>query len=115
MFVASFSEAYPLEALRRKTYDFRAALCRKAPPSPVVVVAVDRRTCARMGPWPWPRASIGLMLLRLHEYGARVIGVEFLYSSEDMNPGLREIREIIRFPVIPASCRKTASPSSSLP
>ncbi|MFO0753934.1 MAG: CHASE2 domain-containing protein [Thermodesulfovibrionales bacterium] len=96
VFVASFFEAPPLETLERTTYDFRAALCRKAPSSPVVVVAVDRESLRQIGPWPWPRASIGLGLLRLHEYGARVIGVELLYSSKDMNPGLQEIREIIR-------------------
>ncbi|MCC6346491.1 MAG: CHASE2 domain-containing protein [Nitrospirales bacterium] len=96
LFVASFFETYPLEALERKTYDLRAALCRKAISSPVVVVAVDRESLRRMGPWPWPRASVGLLLHRLHEYGARVIGVELLYSAKDTNPGLQEIRDIIR-------------------
>lgn len=96
LFVASFFENHPLETLERKAYDLRAAFSRKAPPAPVAVVAIDTESLRRMGPWPWPRAYIGLVLHRLRDYGARVIGVELLYSSKDLNPGLQEVRDIIR-------------------
>ncbi|MEW5744508.1 MAG: CHASE2 domain-containing protein [Nitrospirota bacterium] len=93
---ALFIEWYPLERLEARLYDSRLKLHRINAPSPVVIVGIDEESVRKMGPLPWPRAYIAFMVRRLHEYGAKVIGVDILYSERDYNPGLAAIKDIIR-------------------
>lgn len=44
---------------------------RAAPPQ-VIIVDIDERSLAEIGPWPWPRAVIAQLMLQLRERGARL-------------------------------------------
>ncbi|MBI4691292.1 MAG: CHASE2 domain-containing protein [Nitrospirae bacterium] len=85
---------YPLLALEYKTYDFRARLRQKKVSTPVVVVAIDDLSIANLGRWPWPRAYMAEMIDLLSGYGAKIIGINILYTEPDQNSGLMEIKAI---------------------
>jgi adenylate cyclase len=51
-------------------------------PDDVVVVAVDDRTFSELGfQWPFPRSLHGRVIDRLHEAGAKVIGVDIQFTE----------------------------------
>lgn len=91
-------EWYPLERLESRLYDGRLRLLQTSAPasSPVVIVGIDEESIRHIGPLPWPRAYVAFMIRRLHEYGAKVIGIELLYSQRDFNPALAAIQDIIK-------------------
>jgi adenylate cyclase len=61
-------------------FQFRGAV---APPPDVVIIAVDERALAEVGRWPLPRAKIAAAIDRLHQLGARSIGVDLLLSEPE--------------------------------
>lgn len=87
-------ELYPLQALEYVAYDFMSAFRHKKTSDNVAIVAVDEKSLRSMGGRYLPRASVADMVGRLDRYGARVIGVDFLYSGPEHNPGLDEVKNI---------------------
>ncbi|HEX8949995.1 MAG TPA: CHASE2 domain-containing protein [Dissulfurispiraceae bacterium] len=81
--------------VEQKTYDFKVRLQRKEVPPPVAIVSIDSESIRNIGRWPWPKAYIALAISRIRDSGAKVIGVDILYPERDLNPGLRELRDII--------------------
>ena len=84
-----------LESIELKTFDLRARFdqAQKAPPH-VVIVSIDDDSIAKMGRWPWPRSLIAQMIDFLSKSGARIIGVDILFSEPEKNQGLREIQTL---------------------
>ena len=84
-----------LESIELKTFDLRTRLnqTQKVPPT-VVIVSIDDESIAKMGRWPWPRSVIARMIDLLSKNGARVIGVDILFSEPEKNQGLREIQTL---------------------
>src|SRR5208337_756989 len=78
---ALFVEWYPLEALEYKLYDLRMELQQKMVSSPVVIVKADHAALKQAG--LWPRAYIGLLVRRLHDYQAKVIGIDMLLDEKE--------------------------------
>jgi PAS domain S-box-containing protein len=72
------------EGLEYQLYDwnFRSGQ-RAAPPSEVVIVAVDQPSLKRLGAWPWPRAYHAEVLRQVHKNGAKAIGVDFGFFEPD--------------------------------
>lgn len=95
MLIAYGAEWYPLEMIEYKLYDLRLNLIHTTTTSPVVLVGIDEASIRKLGPWPWPRAYIAVAINRLHEYNARVVGVNILYAQRDLNPGLAAIKDIL--------------------
>lgn len=62
---ASWTDAQIQDLLARR-------LPALAAPQQVVVVDIDERSLAEIGPWPWPRAVIAQIMLQLRERGARL-------------------------------------------
>lgn len=85
---------YPLETLELKTYDLRARAAQPAPSSQVAIVAIDDASIQRIGRWPWPRGYVAEVIGILARQEAKVIGVDILYTEEDLNQGLAEIRTL---------------------
>ncbi len=96
LILAAYAELYPLELIEHKLYDARMELRRETAPPPVTLVLIDRESIKKFGPWPWPRAYIAFAIQRLHAYNARVIGTDILYAQRDLNPGLAEIRDVMK-------------------
>jgi len=86
----------PLEELEYKLYDFGSQVREKDPTSPIVVIAIDDDSINGIGRWPWPRGHIAQMVRYLRQAEAKVIGVDIIYSENDLSQGLLEIRSIIK-------------------
>ena len=93
---ALFFSWAPLEELEYRLYDLGSSLREKTPTSPIVVVAIDDDSIAGVGRWPWPRAYIAQMINYLQQSEAKVIGVDIIYSENDLSQGLLEVRDIIK-------------------
>ena len=63
------------------------------PGSETVIVAVDEKSLDQIGRWPWSRDIQARLVRSLTEYGVRVIGLDFVFSEPETNPGLARIRE----------------------
>lgn len=90
-YLADFSA---LKILELKTYDWRAQLKTDDPPGEVVIVAIDNESISRIGRWPWPRSVAAELLVKLNAAGPRVIGLNVLFSEQEQNPGLAEIKDL---------------------
>ena len=65
-------------------FDFWQSLRGTGRPSPqVVIVAVDEKSIARLGPPAWPRSEFVPLVGRLAKAGARVIGFDFTFGALD--------------------------------
>ena len=89
-----FLEWDPLRLLEYKAYDSMIKLRQRKASSPVVIVTIDDVSIASIGRWPWPRVYIAEMIGLLSGYGAKIIGVNILYTEPDLNSGLIEIRAL---------------------
>jgi adenylate cyclase len=57
------------------------------PATPVRIAAVDERSLAALGQWPWPRNRLAQLVDRLREMGAAAIGFDFVFAEPDrLNP-----------------------------
>jgi adenylate cyclase len=46
-----------------------------------VVVGIDQRSIAAIGPWPWPRSKQGELIAKLSTLGAHTIAVDVVYGA----------------------------------
>lgn len=60
-------------------YDATLRLRSRAPSAEVIIVAIDDRALAEIGPWPWPRRHHAALLDRLTAAGARAVGYDVLF------------------------------------
>jgi CHASE2 domain-containing sensor protein len=71
-----------LEAAENRTFDQRLALRDAAPPSDIVVVAIDDVTFSELQKqWPFPRSLHGRAIDRLHRAGAREIVYDVQFTE----------------------------------
>ncbi len=93
--LASISFGY-LDSIEYKFYDFRAKFREDTAqkPSEVAIVAIDDNSLAQLGRWPWPRSRVGAMVEKLNGYGAKVIGLNILFSEPDRNAGIAALDKL---------------------
>jgi len=91
-----YTEWAPMQSLENKIYDSFSNLRDRVSNSPIVIVGIDDESIANIGRWPWPRRYIAHIINLLHRYEAKVIGVDIIYSENDFNQGLLELRDIIK-------------------
>jgi adenylate cyclase len=79
-----------LKNLEGQLYDLHFFL-RGARPADdgVVIVAVDEKSLARVGRWPWPRSRMADLVRRLSDGGAKAIGLDILLSEPEVATELR--------------------------
>jgi serine/threonine-protein kinase len=83
------------ESLELKTYDLRALLRQTpVPATEIAIVAIDDDSIAKLGRWPWPRSLIADGITAINNAGARVIGLNILFTEQERNQGLTEIRNL---------------------
>jgi hypothetical protein len=77
-----------LDSLELKSIDFRFQLRGNRPANPnIVVVAVDEASIAKLGRWPWPRATHAKLIRELTHAGAKAIAFDVLFTEKDeQNP-----------------------------
>jgi CHASE2 domain-containing sensor protein/tRNA A-37 threonylcarbamoyl transferase component Bud32 len=90
-------KAFPiLEALERIVYsvDMRLDLPSSVRENKIAIVNIDDKSIKQLGPWPWPRHLIADMIKILKTNGAKLIGLDLIFSHEEPNQGLREIKAL---------------------
>ncbi len=73
-----------LDTLELKTYDMRVLNLASAPPDEkIAIAAIDEKSLAALGRWPWSRDTVARVVERLDEFGARVIVFDVLFSESE--------------------------------
>ncbi len=72
-----------LDLLELKTYDMRLRALPPAPPQHVAIAAIDERSLAELGRWPWSRATLSAVFDRLDQAGARVIAFDGFFAEPE--------------------------------
>ena len=93
-----------LQEVEGRTLDWRFRLRGPmAPPTDIVVLAIDDATLVHHGRWPLPRAKMAEVVRRLHEAGARTVALDLLYvepeqgsSGLGLTPGDQALRDALR-------------------
>ena len=81
----------------RKVYDVLLSQSSQRPPSPVpVLVAIDDRSLADLGQWPWPRHVLARLITRLREAGADIVTLDLILSARDRTSPLLVQEELRR-------------------
>jgi CHASE2 domain-containing sensor protein len=75
--------------LRNAWFDaYQIAMPRSRVSAPAVIVAVDEKSLAQLGQWPWPRTLIARVLDRLAEYRPLAVGLDVIFAEPDrLSPG----------------------------
>ena len=55
------------------------------------VIAIDQASLEQLGKWPWPRSYLGVVIKRLNESGARVVGLELPLHTSQSEFGVRRL------------------------
>src|ERR1700761_9503245 len=84
--IALFEPA-PLPRLREIVFDTyqRWHAQPHDPDSPVRIVAIDEKSLAAVGQWPWPRDVIAKLTRKLTEAGAAAIAFDIVFSEPDQS------------------------------
>ncbi|MGA2090075.1 MAG: CHASE2 domain-containing protein, partial [Endomicrobiales bacterium] len=84
-----------IESLELKTYDLRASLRQSRVPAPeIAIVAIDDASITKLGRWPWPRSVIADGITAIKHAGAKVIGLNILFTEPERNQGISEIENL---------------------
>jgi CHASE2 domain-containing sensor protein/signal transduction histidine kinase len=68
-------------------YDVFLAMWRRPAPADIVIIAIDDRSLAEIGRWPWRRAVHATLLNRLTDEGAAAVGLDLILSDADTADG----------------------------
>lgn len=87
-----------LEAFEAKTYDLRFKSLRGAvtPSADIAIVAIDDKSIAELGRFPWTRSQYVRLLDRLTAAGAKVLLVDAFFSERETPAIDRSFAEAIR-------------------
>ena len=92
----SFSSFWIFEALEGIIYgiEMRLDLPRRFDTNKIAIVNIDDKSLKQLGPWPWPRHIIADMIAILKDNGAKMIGLDLVFSEKEQNQGLQEVRDL---------------------
>jgi len=95
-----------LDVLEQTTYDRRLqAHAARAPAGDVVIVAVDEKSLARHGRWPWSRATLADIVAKLDAGGARAIAFDVFFPEAENHAALAAIARLEKTRAAPAAYR----------
>jgi adenylate cyclase len=84
VFVAYRQSPPFFQHLDNKLKDSRFLLRGAVKPSPkVVVVAIDNKSIAELGRWPWSRDKLALLVRNLADYGVKVTALDIVFSEAE--------------------------------
>jgi serine/threonine-protein kinase len=83
-----------IQSLERKAYDLGLLATLHTPSDKVAVIAIDDRSIANLGRWPWPRATQADMLDLLATSNAKVIGNAVLFFEPQVDAGMEYLTRI---------------------
>jgi adenylate cyclase len=86
-----------LHAIEANWFDLRFQARGPVAPQPAVVLAaIDEKSIAAEGRWPWPRSRIAELVDALSDDGAKVIGFDITFSEPDENAQLALVDRLQR-------------------
>jgi CHASE2 domain-containing sensor protein/serine phosphatase RsbU (regulator of sigma subunit) len=56
---------------------------RRLESSPAVIVAIDDKSIAKLGQWPWPRTALALLIVKIASARPAAIGIDILMPEPD--------------------------------
>ena len=72
------------ESAQGKLYDLSLRIRGSAPaPKGVTIVAIDDRSMAQIGRWPWPRTKLVELINRLSKAGAKIIAFDIVFFPSE--------------------------------
>jgi serine/threonine-protein kinase len=83
-----------MQSLERKAYDLGLLAAACTPSDKIAVIAIDDRSIANLGRWPWPRSTQADMLDLLSASHAKVIGDAVLFFEPQIDAGMDYILRI---------------------
>jgi serine/threonine-protein kinase len=83
-----------IQSLERKAYDLGVRATTRMPSDKIAVIAIDDRSIANLGRWPWPRAIHARMIDVLAAGHAKLIGYTAFFFEPQVDAGLDYIYKI---------------------
>jgi adenylate cyclase len=84
-----------LQSVEARLYDLHFKLRGAQPQGDrVVIAAIDEKSLAALGRWPWPRSLMADLVRKLSADGARVIAVDILLSEPEVSGELRAAAQL---------------------
>jgi CHASE2 domain-containing sensor protein len=83
-----------IQSLEHKAYDLGVLATSRIPSDKIAVIAIDDRSIANLGRWPWPREIHARMIDILTAGHARVIGYTAFFFEPQVDAGLAYIDKI---------------------
>jgi adenylate cyclase len=84
-----------LKVVETKLYDLHFMLRgARNPGDQVVIVAIDEKSVAAIGRWPWPRSVLARLVTALSAAGAKVVALDILVSEPEKSGELRAADEL---------------------
>jgi serine/threonine-protein kinase len=85
----------PLETANFKTYDLFSRWHRAATKTDdLAIVEIDENAVSQLGRWPWPRNLVAQLLESMVSGGARVIGLNILFTEPEQNEGVEQLADL---------------------
>jgi len=78
-----FTKVPLLEHLERRSYDLRLQALPHPRPAHVTIAAIDERSLAEIGRWPWSRSTMARLTRALSAAGARVIAFDVFFAERE--------------------------------
>ncbi len=82
LFLMSATLIGVFEKLELISIDLRYRMTSFKPRSDIVLVVIDKESLKRFPQWPWPRHYYAEVITSLKQGGAKIIGLDFDFSSE---------------------------------
>lgn len=83
-----------LQGLERKAYDLGVQASERLPSDKVAIIAIDERSIANLGRWPWSRELHAQMNDLLTQAGAKVVGNTVFFSEPQLDRGYAYITRL---------------------
>ena len=84
-----------IPSLERKAYDLGVVATSRTPLDKIAVIAIDERSLANLGRWPWSRGILAKMTDNLSAAKAKVIAYTVLFSEPQTDPGYTYVTKML--------------------
>ena len=110
---ALWHEPAPLIRLQASWFDLYQRIApRNVVAFPTVIVAIDDKSIAALGQWPWPRTTLARLVREIARADPAVIGLDILMPEPDRLSAERLLDQIRQFD-IEITTRVSTLPSTS--
>jgi len=88
-----------VDEIERQFYDTRVRLSAVGGVDHrIVIVAIDEQSLKKEGHWPWTRDKLGLLVEKVFEHGATVVGFDVVFPERDESADMDILRSIATGP-----------------